>query len=94
MKISKSFVLLMLPAGTCARRRTAHPGCNGKARARMSRGEQPKRFLNARLKCAASLKPQANAISLTLRALARGSHSSRWIASSRCPQIQLDSEHG
>ena len=36
--------------------------------ARNSRAEQAKRARNARLKCAASLKPQENAISLTLRA--------------------------
>ena len=39
--------------------------------ARSSRGEQPKRARNARLKCAASLKPHANAMSLTLRAAQR-----------------------
>ena len=36
-----------------------------------SRGEQPKRARNARLKWAASLKPQEKAISLTLRAAQR-----------------------
>jgi len=61
--------------------------------AHSSRGEQEKRARKARLKCAASLKPHENAISLTLRAAKLGSHKSRRMASKRRDAIHSAREH-